>query len=362
MRNLKSNHSRRWPKIALLGSLSVLAVAAGVFIAGWIWYNQQISLVVDESGAAVKVTIEPGSTPDQIAKKLQDEGVIGSQLAFLLYTRFNGVQNSLQAGTFNLSPADTIPQTAKHLVDGKVDSMSVLFYPGATLRNYAGKPDNQRQDIESSLLKAGFTLEEIDAGFKADYSEYNDTLFQGRPANADLEGYIYGDTYSLNSGATVEDALRAAFDEFWRVIEQNDYVAKFSAKGLSLYEGITLGSIIQKEAVGGDEAEIAQVFYSRLEMGMRLGSDPTYQYAADKAGVERSLELDSPYNTRVVQGLTPGPIATAGVAALNAVAEPANTDYLYFLHGDDDKIYFAHTIEQHNNNIAQHCQVKCLSL
>lgn len=362
MRNLKSKYNRRGPKIALLTALSVLAVAIGVALAGWIWYNQQISSVVDESASSVRVTIESGTTPDQIARSLQDEGVITSQLAFLLYTRFSGVQNSLQAGTYNLSPAETIPEIAKHLVDGKVDSMSVLFYPGAALRNYSGKPEGQRQDIEASLLKAGFTLDEIKTGFEADYSDYKDTLFQGRPANTDLEGYVYGDTYSLSSGTTVESVLRASFDEFWRVIQENDLVNKFAEKDLTLYEGITLASIVQKEAVGGDEAEIAQVFYSRLAIAMPLGSDPTYQYAADKAGVARSLELDSPYNTRKFQGLPPGPIATAGVTALSAVAEPADTDYLYFLHGDDNKIYFAHTIEQHNANTSQYCQVKCASL
>lgn len=362
MRKLQSKYNRRWPKVALLGSLSVLAVLIGIFLAGWVWYSQQLSAVVDEGSPLVRVSIESGSTPDQIAQTLRDEGVIGSSTAFLLYTRFNGVQNQLQAGTYRLSPAETIPEIAKHLVDGNVDNLSVLFYPGATLYNYTGKSESSRQDIESSLLRVGFTKEEIKAGFEADYPEYNDTLFQGRPVGSDLEGYVYGNTYHISSGATVEDVLRASFDEFWRIIQENDLISKYSERGLSLYEGITFASIIQKEAVGGDEREISQVFHTRLETGMPLGSDPTYQYAADKEGVPRSLELDSPYNTRKVQGLTPGPIATANVASLMAVADPADTDYLYFLHGDDDKIYFAHTFDQHEANIAQHCQVKCLSL
>lgn len=362
MRKIKANHGKRWQKAFLWGSLSVVAVLIGTAAAGSIWYSQQMQAVSDDESSVIRVVIEPGSTPDVIAQTLHEEGVVKSRMAFLLHTRFNGTQGSLQAGTYRLSPSDTTPEIAKHLVDGNVDNISVLFYPGATLYDYTDKPLDDRQDITASLLKAGFTEEEIQAGFAADYSSYSQTLFQGRPATADLEGYIYGDTYNLSSNATVEGALRASFDEFWRVIQENDLVAKYADRGLSLYEGLTLASIVQKEAVGGDEAEISQVFHTRLERGMPLGSDPTYQYAADKAGVPRSLDLDSPYNTRKVQGLTPGPIATAGVAALRAVAEPADTDYLYFLHGDDNNIYFAHTIEQHEANTSQHCQVKCLSL
>ena len=92
---------------------------------------------------------------------------------------------------------------------------------------------------------------------------------------------------------------------------------------------------------------------------MMLGSDVTYQYIADCDGLVRDPGLESPYNTRVVTGLTPGPIAVPGLAALKAVADPATTDYVYFLSGDDDVTYFARTNEEHEANIRDHCQVKC---
>jgi UPF0755 protein len=92
---------------------------------------------------------------------------------------------------------------------------------------------------------------------------------------------------------------------------------------------------------------------------MPLGSDPTYQYAADKMGVPRSTTLDSPYNTRRYPGLPPGPIAVPGEKALVAVVSPAEGDYLYFLSGDDDVTYFSRTFEEHEQNIVTHCQKKC---
>ena len=116
------------------------------------------------------------------------------------------------------------------------------------------------------------------------------------------------------------------------------------------------------EAAGGDEAGIAQVFYSRLALNMPLGSDVTYQYIADKLGVPRDPNLDSPYNTRKYTGLPPGPISTPGKAALLAVATPATTDYLYFLNGDDNVTYFSKTLDEHEANIKNHCQIKCQAL
>ena len=85
----------------------------------------------------------------------------------------------------------------------------------------------------------------------------------------------------------------------------------------------------------------------------------TYQYIADKQGIERRIDLDSPYNTRRYVGLPPGPIATPGVDALRAVANPAPGDYLYFLSGDDDVTYFGRTLQEHERNIIDHCAKKC---
>ena len=92
---------------------------------------------------------------------------------------------------------------------------------------------------------------------------------------------------------------------------------------------------------------------------MTLGSDVTYQYIADKLGIERDYNLDSPYNLRLYAGLTPTPISTPGVSALTAASNPGVNDYLYFLSGDDGKTYFGSTNVEHEQNIVDHCQEKC---
>ena len=350
---------RSWVKPVLISGsalIGLLAIAIGALL--W-WYAVQLSPVDAAADEMVVVDIVAGSTPGDIAEALEDAGVVRSQRAFLWYTRFEGIQNSLQAGTYRLSPSESTPDIAAHLVNGRVDTFSITFFPGATLVNTTDTPDNQKLDVASVLRRAGYSDAEITQGFAAEYPEFTDTLFQGRPAGADLEGYVYGETYQFPSNATVEDILAGTFTEFWTVIEENDLVTAFKTQGLDLYQGITLASIVQRESGGDDKEEIAQVFYTRYRTGMALGSDVTYQYITDKLGVERDVNYDSPYNTRCYTGLPPGPIATPGFAALLATAYPADTDYLYFLSGDDDITYFARTLEEHEANIINHCQVKC---
>lgn len=342
---IKPKKSRKKPIIWTLVGLLIVALLSlgGLFL----WYNNELSPVNSNDTSKKLVAVESGSTPDQIAKLLKDEGLIRNSTVFLWHARIEGVQNSLQAGTYRLSPSESIPEITKHLTSGKVDSFNIRFLPGATLA-----------DNKKVLIESGYSEAEIDAAFA---KTYQSPLFEGRPASADLEGYIYGETYSFATDTSVERILERTFDEYTKVIVANNLVELYKAQGLSLYEGITLASIIQREASpgGSDMPQIAQVFYRRLAEGMPLGSDVTYQYVADKLGLKRDTNLDSPYNTRRYAGLPPGPIAAPGRGALQAAAAPAEGNYLYFLSGDDNITYFGRTLQEHEANIRNHCQEKC---
>ena len=339
----KSRKKRR--VLAALVALLVLAVAA--LGGAWLWYQAQLGAVESTDQTKKVVVIESGSTPTMIADQLESEGLIRSALAFFWYTRLEGVQNTLQAGSYRLSPSETTPAIVDHLVGGKVDTFQITFLPGATV--------TQNKKV---FTNAGYSQSEVDAAFTASYAS---PLFEGKPASADLEGYIYGETYSFGSDTTVKAILEHTFEHFNSIVEKEGFVASYRAQGLSLYQGITLASIIQREASpsGTDAPQIAQVFYTRIAQGMPLGSDVTYQYIADKTGVKRDTNLDSPYNTRRYPGLPPGPIAAPGLNALKAVAAPAAGNYIYFLSGDDDITYFGRTLEEHESNIRNHCAVKC---
>ena len=330
--------------LTILGSVLValLVVAA----AAYAWYQQQLSPVSTDTTKHVRVTIKEGTSPAAIATQLQDAGVIRSELAFTIYTRLTGTRDTLKAGAYNLQPSVSTPTIVDHLVKGKQDTFRLTFLPGDTLANNRKK-----------ILEMGYTVAEVDAALD---KTYNRPLFATKPAGTDLEGYIFGETYEFDASATVESILNRTFDEYEAVIRENDLINGFKKQGLSLYEGITLASIVQREIPGAeDQRQVARVFLNRMAAGMTLGSDVTYQYAAKKMGVDPTPTLDSPYNTRIHAGLPPGPIAVPGVSALKAVANPGSNDYLFFLSGDDDVTYYAKTDAQHQQNIVQHCQKKC---
>lgn len=351
----KQKRSRWWLKrLALIVTVLTLATV-GI---GYGWYQYQLTAVNSTDTSVHRVEIKEGSTAAETAKLLKTSGLIRSELAFDIYTRVSGTRSKLQAGTCKLTPAESVESIVNKLTAGCVDFKSILFYPGATLTDIVAKPT--KQDVTSVLLRAGYSLADISTAFNKTYSG---PLFADKPPLADLEGYVYGETYYVDGTATVEQVLQRTFDEMYAVIEQNDLIPAFKKHGLNLYQAITLASIIQREVRSeADMRQVAQVFFKRLDEHTSLGSDPTSIYAAHKLNVLPSTTIDSPYNTRIHQGLPPGPIASPGISALKAVASPAEGDYLFFLSGDDGKTYFARTQAEHESNIVNYCQKLCSEL
>lgn len=340
----KLSAKKKWLVPSLVG-LAVVLIAA--FVSTYVWYQGELAPVSNDTTKRVRVSIKPGTAPSAIAAQLKNVGVIRSEWAFGIHAKLTGTENKLKAGIYNLQPSLSTPAIVDHLVEGTQDTFSVTFLPGDTLAN------NRER-----LIKLGiYSTEEIDAALN---KKYDRPLFATKPANADLEGYLYGETLEFDSSATVETILNRFFDLMEAVIEENDLVAGYKKQGLTLYEGITLASIVQREtSVAENQKQIARVFMNRMDQGMNLGSDVTYQYAAKKMGVAPHPGIDSPYNTRIHPGLPPGPISAPGKSSLIAVANPGNNDYLFFLSGDDGKMYYAKTDAQHQQNITNHCREKC---
>lgn len=333
----------KWWILGAVGLIIALAIAA---IIGWfVWYNHALQ-PRSATNQRIRLTISQGSTPDQIAKSLQDKGVIKSAFAFQILLKQSGDRNKLQAGTYLFSPTQSAREVLDWLVEGKVDTFNLTILPGQTLA-----------DIKQKLVKDGFAAADVDAAFA---KKYNHPLLATKPDNVNLEGYIYPETYQINSGTTVEQLLTRTFDEFYAQIQAKNLQAELTAKGFTLHQGITLASIIGKEASRvSDKRQVAQVFEKRLAQNMELGSDVTFMYAAKLTGQTPSPSLDSPYNTRKNKGLPPGAIANFTLDSLQAVAEPASGDYLYFVAGDDGTVYFATTEAQHEQNIKQYCTKLC---
>lgn len=367
---------RKWPFVLIGGLLLVI----GATIAAFVWYQTQLQPVNTADQAVQRVEIKDGSSLSFVAERLEERGLIRSSLAFRIFVNAEGKQAALKAGTCNFTPADSARSVLDKLTEGCHDFKSVTFYPGATLetslyaKTKAAEEGKELSDmsIRASLKAAGYSDEEISEAFTSTYAS---PLFAGKPPGEGYEGYIFGETYYVDTNATAKDVLQVAFDHMYEIIRVNDIEAKFKAKGLNLYEGITLASIVGRELdCEGKPTEerkqrcyeyqrhIASVFYNRLGLGMTLGSDVTSIYASDKLGVAPSVDIDSPYNTRKYVGLTPGPIATPGKLALLSVANPIESDDLFFLAGDDGLIYFARDQAGHEANIVNHCKIGCGSL
>ena len=345
-------------KIITLVVASVAAVVVAI-AAAFMWYSHELTPVAATDETKTRITIVSGSTPSDIAQLLYEKQLIRSTTVFDIYTKLAKNRNNLQAGSYVLSPSQPLSEIVEVIASGKVESFSIMFYPGGMLTDRrAGVALKDKMDAESVLLRAGYSQEAITAAFAKQYSS---PLLAGKSAGASLEGYIYGDTYMLDSSMSVEQVLEATFAEYYRVLSANDLITGFKKQGLTLHEGIIMASIVQSEmgVHEADMAQVAQIFLKRYRAGDPLGSDVTAYYGADLLRLPRAVTVDTPYNTRMHPGLPKGPISSPGLAALKAVANPAPGEYVYFLSGDDGVTYFANTEAQHQKNIADHCKIGC---
>ncbi len=230
--------------------------------------------------------------------------------------------------------------------------------------NFTITPGENIFSIKKKLAELGYSAGEIEDAFSA---HYDFDFLASRPEGASLEGYLFGETHEFYRETTVREILTRFLEGTKQMIDENRLVERYNARGLSLFEGITLASIVQKESVAGEMPTVAQVFLTRLNYGWVLGSDVTVSYALDLLDPNRevytdnsaALLIDSCYNTRLYGGLPCGPISNPGLSALLAVAEPSDTAYLYFLTGDDGVMYYSYTEAEHNQNAYLHCQTLC---
>lgn len=373
---------KRRPRRLLVILLVLIAVLILAALGAFLWYNQQLGPRDVQSKDTVRFSVEEGDSLPVIAKRLVDRGVIRDASAFELYGKLTGKSAKIQIGTCQLSPSLSSAAVMDKLIAGCHDFKSITFFPGATIEKPLYKPVHAQLDqnlnIKSILAKSGYSDGEITAALG---KQYQSPLFADKPAGSSLEGYVYGETYYVDTNATAEQVLEKSFAEMNTIVTKNSLAAKFKAQGLTLYQGITLASIVQRELncegkvndqgeideertnrCYGYQQTIAQIFLKRLKEGTTLGSDVTFIYAADQMKVTPTVDIDSPYNTRKYPGLPPGPIASPGLHALLSVANPSAADYMFFIAGDDGLIYFARTDKEHEANIKSHCQQLCNEL
>jgi UPF0755 protein len=305
--------------------------------------SREVDLAKDTRADNKPFVISRGETAGQIGKRLEQDGVIRSALAFDFVLYQTERENALQSGTYTVSAALTPRELAKLFEKAPGEQIVLRIIDGWRLT-----------EIATAVNKA-FPLVTKDAFTAAAVvGDRKNTVLTGLEAKAPLEGYLFPDTYFMRPDMTAPQIVDVLLDTFERKVGTTLRAASAERK-VAIYDIVKLASIVEREARDRKESPtIAGVYTNRLRIGMKLDADPTIQYAI---GEWRELSLDdlkleSPYNTYRVAGLPPSPIANPGVAALEGAAKPADVPYFYFVAKSDGTggHAFAVTLEEHEAN------------
>jgi len=288
--------------------------------------RSEVDLAKDPRADTRPFVIARGETAGEIGKRLQQDGVIGSALAFDFVLYETERENALQSGTYTVSAALTPRELAKLFEKAPGEQIVLRIIDGWRLTEVAAAVNK----AFPSISKEAFTAAAV-------VGDRKNTVLVGMDATAPLEGYLFPDTYFMRPDTTASQIVDVLLDNFERKAGATLRAAAVD-RSVAIYDIVKLASIVEREARDRNEsATIAGVYTNRLRIGMKLDADPTIQYAL---GDWRELSLDdlklaSPYNTYLNAGLPPTPIANPGVAALEGAAKPAAVPYFYFVAKND---------------------------
>jgi peptidoglycan lytic transglycosylase G len=288
------------------------------------------------------IEVSPGTGTSAIGRMLVAEGILRDEFTFRAALWWTGRSRTLQAGEYRFDRAASAVDVIGRLARGDVYARPLTFPEGLTIDEMSRLFEIRGFGSGSSFVaaaRAGSLIKDLD------------------PAAADLEGYLFPETYALTRGTSAQRLVRLMIDRF-RATYTDDLRRRAQAQGLTTRQVVSLASLIEKETGKPEERPlVAAVYRNRLKIGMGLQADPTVVYALQKAGrydgnIRRTdLAFDSPYNTYRYPGLPPGPIAAPGKASLEAALMPASAAYLYFVSRNDGSHVFSETLAEHNRNV-----------
>ena len=329
-----------WEIMGLRAALALLMLvgAALATVVGW----EALTPAPALQRGMVIVEIPAHDSVLSIAGRLYRAGGIRTRTGFVFLAVARGTSGHLKAGEYELERGASTLTVLGQLEAGRVKQHIVLHPEGATLSELA-------KVLEADRLASSEAVRRL-----ATSPAFLSTLGIEGPS---LEGYVFPDKYQFVRGMTPEEILTKMVQRL-RAKLGPDITARAAERGLTVHQLLTLASIIEREAVErGEQRTISAVFWNRLKLRMPLQADPTVQYATGKerrALTRADLRADHPYNTYRNAGLPPGPIASPGIAAIEAALDPAPVKYLYFVAMDDTHHHFSTTIGEHNAAVARY--------
>lgn len=335
--------------------LIILALIIVAIVSVFAWYSISINPVNKNDNTSYSLEIPMGSGSSSIAKKLKDEGLIKSELAFKIYVKLNKV-SKFQAGTYNLAKNLSVEEITEVLQTGKISSkdvVSITFIEGKNMRWVASKiaetTNNTEQDVYSLLEDEEYINSLIEKyWFITDEIKNKDIYYP-------LEGYLYPDTYQFeNKDVKVEKIFETLLNQMDKKL--SEYKEDIEKSKYSVHQILSASAIIENEAVfDKDRKDVAGVIYNRLKENMAIQSDVTTYYAFKIDMGSRDLYLSeintyNPYNTRgpnMTGKLPVGPISMVSIPSIEAAINPNENPYIYFVADKNGKIYFTRTYDEH---------------
>lgn len=324
----------------IITRLVLLIVLAGIAAGGyaWWWLQQPLPLAAD----VVEVSIEPGTTPRDVAKAWVQAGVAVPQAALFEYFRWSGQARKMRAGTFEIERGATPKVLLDKMVRGDEVMANVRLIEGWTFRQF-------RAELAKTPELKQNTAKMSDAQVMAAIG------FPGVAA----EGRFFPDTYAFSKGASDTAVLRRAYLSMKKQVDEAWAQRAPDTPLKTPDELLNLASIVEKETgAAADRGKVAAVFINRLKIGMPLQTDPTIIYGLGEKfdGNLRKIHLqtDGPYNTYIRGGLPPTPISMPGKAALMATVKPDATKAIFFVSRGDGSSHFSETLAEHNRAVNQY--------
>ena len=296
------------------------------------------------------LTIERGTTGSKLAALLEQEKILehADLLPWLL--KLQPQLNKVKAGTYSLTGVKTLQDLLDMINSGKEAQFSVKFIEGKTFKEWRKNLENAphlKQTLQGKSDKEIMALLDIPAVAKAVY-EWNN-----------MDGWLYPDTYNYTPNSTDLELLKRsttrlqkALDKAWNERDENLPLA-------DPYQMLILASIVEKETgIASERPQVASVFINRLKANMKLQTDPTVIYGMGERYTgnirKKDLETMTPYNTYMIEGLPPTPIAMVSESALQAVAHPAKTDFYYFVADGSGGHKFTRNLNEHNKAVQEY--------
>ncbi|MDP3589357.1 MAG: endolytic transglycosylase MltG [Methylobacter sp.] len=307
------------------------------FAGGWLWMDYQSALnqptLVDQT---VYIEIEKGDSLNRIIDKLVEQKLAVKPFWFKAIALQGNALKKLKTGEYELTPGLTVPQILALFVQGKTKQHAITFPEGWSFKEILHELE-KNPNLEHSL--SGVDLDSVMRKLKSDAQS--------------PEGLLFPDTYFFEKHTSDLSLLKRAYDKMQQVLQQEWLNKAEDLPFKTPYEALTLASIVEKETGAAAERPlIAGVFIRRLEQNMLLQTDPTVIYGMGEAYQGdikfKDLTTATPYNTYVISGLPPTPIAMPGREALNAVLHPEKGDSLYFVARGDGTHVFSATLKDHN--------------